>query len=312
MMASPKYSKVRSLSRADLGKVPEKMLSRWEMMCNKFGLSKQGSHLLLLVFFLMCFLVFYFVLSAIIGSPTAAPKAATIPADLDLAPSTGGEKPDKDLHHKSTMTVISSRRGPDGKMHSHTTTETTGVDKDGHIHATREKREGAGADKEAEKMMASMNSMLSGFGLDGLLGGLFGGGAQDPDPFAQLGMGGFGQVGQRATGDQVLQLRDIQRGGGHPQHALERRRDDQAVMDLNSLISSIFEPQRQPEMMVEIPMMLIGEPMHDHASWHHRHAHRPAHHHEHNHGPSMHGSVPAQASNANGQTPELEVVPQNP
>merc|ERR1711964_712529 len=68
----------------------------------------------------------------------------------------------KDAKQMTTMHISYDQFG---KMHSETATETTGLDANGNRVATRETKQGAAADAEAEKMMGQLGPIM------GLLGG---------------------------------------------------------------------------------------------------------------------------------------------
>merc|ERR1711964_525097 len=140
------------------------LLKRWEEMGRrKFGISRIYSLILLIAACGLALMGAWFLLGWIFGSSGSAHPKVDIKAE------------DGDIRNKSTVTTISMGFGPDGKMTTETTTETTGTDKDGHIHATRETKSGEGANAEAEAMMSQVNQMMGGFGgLGGLLGGFFG------------------------------------------------------------------------------------------------------------------------------------------
>merc|ERR1712098_486849 len=168
---------------------------------------------------------------------------------------------DHKLVNKQTMMMTTMSMGADGRMRAETTTETTGTDKNGDIHATRETKSGAAANREAEQMMSNVQNMMGPFG--GLLGGLFGQ-RQPQDPFEALGLGGFGQVGRHHPAHEVLQLRDIMGNPNQRRQVHEHRHHrDQHVVDLGNLIRNIMNPHEQPQMevVVEIPAVIVGTPI---------------------------------------------------
>jgi len=258
MTASPKYrySKVDP-TQGSHGKVPERLLRRWEMLCKEFGFSRQRSHCLLLVLVLVLFIGFYVTLGWLFGSSevAAVSKDAAAPPNLDIVPGAGNSESGDELRNKSSMTVISSRMGSDGRMHTETTTETTGLDRDGHTHATRETKSGEGANREAEQMMSQMNSLIGGFGFGGgLLDRMFG----QQDPFAQL---------RRPSAHEVLRLRDQPQQHAHEHEHQHHHAEPhyQGGLDLGDVLYSLFNPRPRVEVIEvsEIPLMLVGEPMFD-------------------------------------------------
>jgi len=96
---------------------------------------------------------------------SSAPESA-LPPKLDLGPSLVPDKKPKDdgLHHKQKVTTISLGFDKQGKMTTETTTETTGIDADGNMVATKETKSGTGAEDEAEKVMSGLDKMLGGLG----------------------------------------------------------------------------------------------------------------------------------------------------
>merc|ERR1712098_137189 len=197
-----------------------------------------------------------------------------VKVDIDVTPSFAEtENSEHELHHKHTTTIMSMTIGADGQVHSETTTETMGTDSNGQVHATRETQTGGQADKEAEEMMSAVNNMMGGlfgggpFGGGGFLGNLFE--APQPDPFVELGLGGFGQMHRHAPAHEVFHLRD--HAHGHQQRR-PRQHAGAHIMSLGDLIEAIVEPVQTVE-IVEIPIGIIEIPSgHEHA--HHNHSHR--------------------------------------
>jgi len=136
---------------------------------SKLGISRIYSLVLLVAVCLLVLLFAWFILGWLFGSSS---EVSVVPPKVDLVPSlTGDETPGDDgLHDKSTVTTISLGFGLDGEVTTETTTETTGIDKEGHTVATTETKTGLAAETEAQSMMGSISDMLGGAGLGSLLG----------------------------------------------------------------------------------------------------------------------------------------------
>jgi ABC-type nickel/cobalt efflux system permease component RcnA len=267
-------------------------LRKWEQIVKKqLGLSRMISHILLVSVVISFLVLSYFGIKNIYHKQ---PETAPIEVDVipEMAHDKESESESEKLHNQSTTTMIEMTIGPDGLMHSETTTETMGTDANGQVHATRETSTGGNADKEAEEMMNAVNQMMGGFmggfgnpfggGGGGLLGQLFG--APQPDPILELlGLGDFGQMHRHAPAHEVFELRNH-----HHKHNQRPRHHDSAgiqIMGLNDLISALVEPVVE---VIEMPAMVID------LSGGNGHGHH--HNHNHNHANASHG------------TPELQVI----
>merc|ERR1711964_759412 len=71
---------------------------------------------------------------------------------------------EEELKDKRSVTTMGISFDKDGQMHTETTTETTGIDKNGNQVATRETKNGDAANRETEKLMGGLGQMMGGLG----------------------------------------------------------------------------------------------------------------------------------------------------
>merc|ERR1711964_392012 len=152
------------------------LLAQWE---GRTGLSRLQMLLLavaasIFVLMLVCF---------IFGSKPATDASSS---DSEGAAHHLAPESEEELKDKRSVTTMGISFDKDGQMHTETTTETTGIDKNGNQVATRETKKGDAANRETEKIMGGLGQMMGGLGPVGAMMGIMNQMFRPRDPLEEL------------------------------------------------------------------------------------------------------------------------------